>query len=387
MWGKARREEIRRIHQKHKFFYEMLGGSVVLIISVLIGAVSFGANNPDFRMNLFTESMGIVATVFMINRWYGHRERENLKRRLIREVGSRSHDIAISAVEWMDREGWLRGEDGLLKGADLREAQLMDARMNGANLEKAEMRKADLRFGRLKDARFHSAQLPEARLFGAKLSHAKMRCAYLHSASAERADFSHACLDGATMDWLCLRGGNLSGACFRGASLHAAKLNGAGLSGADFYNADLTMSELRDAKYHNKANWEGAKLRYVDLHGVDFSDANMKGADLECANLEAADFWGTDFRDAMLLGAKLRGAKINPFDPPEESIFDGPEFEGLAVYGMGESHKTNLLGATLPDGTVFTVDMDYKELHRFTSPHDPQFDATLASIEAYRNRP
>ena len=39
----------------------------------------------------------------------------------------------------MDREGWLTGEDGLLKGANLREARLKDARMEGANLEGAEL--------------------------------------------------------------------------------------------------------------------------------------------------------------------------------------------------------------------------------------------------------
>ena len=39
----------------------------------------------------------------------------------------------------MDREGWLRGEDGLLKGANLREARLQDARLDGANLEELQV--------------------------------------------------------------------------------------------------------------------------------------------------------------------------------------------------------------------------------------------------------
>ena len=110
-----RREEIRKIHKKYRFFYEMLAGASVLVVCVLAGAGAFGGENIDYRMNLFTEGMGIVATVFIINRWYAHRERANLQSRLIREAGSRSNDIAISAVEWMDREGWLRGEEGLLQ--------------------------------------------------------------------------------------------------------------------------------------------------------------------------------------------------------------------------------------------------------------------------------
>ena len=83
----GRREDIRQIHQKYKFFYEMLGGAVVLAISVFVGAGIFGGETAEYRMNLFTEGMGIVATVFMINRWYAHRERESLKRRLIRRSG------------------------------------------------------------------------------------------------------------------------------------------------------------------------------------------------------------------------------------------------------------------------------------------------------------
>ena len=82
----------------------------------------------DFQLNLSTELLGVVAgtgfSALVIDRIYAYRNWKDLQRRLIREAGSRSHDIAISAVEWMDREGWLRGENGLLKGANLREARL-----------------------------------------------------------------------------------------------------------------------------------------------------------------------------------------------------------------------------------------------------------------------
>ena len=379
----SRREEFRKSRRSHRLAYEVLGGAFLVLCLVAVGSKFFGQENKDFHMNLFTETAGIVVTVFVVNRWYAHRERASLQRRLIREAGSRSHDIAISAVEWMEREGGLRGEDGLLKGANLREAQLEGAWMDGANLEKAEMRKADLRSAKLNGARLHGAQLPEARLYRAKLSGAKMCSAYLHSAYAERADFSHACLTNATLDWLCLRDANLNDACFKYASLHTAKLMGAALLDTNFDNADLCFAELRDAKYHRKANWEKAKLRYVYLEGVDLSDANMKGADLEYVILKDADLWGTNLQGANLLGANLQGAKINPIDPPEESIFDGPEFDGVTVHTMGESRKTNLLGATLPDGTEFTEESDYSYLRRFTDPSDEM----LAALDAYCNRP
>jgi len=189
MSAEARRKEIQKIHRKHRFFYEMLGGAVVLVISVLIGAGAFGAESVDYRMNLFTEGMGIVATVFMINRWYAHREREGLKRRLIREAGSRSHDIAISAVEWMEREGWLRGEDSLMKGASLPGAMLRRARLEGANLEGADLSLADLRKAGLKDANLNGANLFMADVSKSLLKDADLGGADLHSAKLRRAAY------------------------------------------------------------------------------------------------------------------------------------------------------------------------------------------------------
>jgi len=158
------------------------------------------------------------------------------------------------------------------------------------------------------------------------------------------------------------------------------------LWGADFYDVDLRFSELHEAEYHKEATWEKAKLGFVNLEGVDFSDTNMKGADFECAILENADFSGTDLRGANFLGARLKDVRFRIFDGRKYG-FSGdmpPDFEDLSDEGI--AHKTKWLGATLPDGTVFTEEMDYKVILRFTSSHDPLFAETLARVEAYRNR-
>ena len=357
-------------------------------VSLLLGL--FGLS--DLAVPEFWKSFSIVAfevfagagvAVLFIDRFNAHRAQENLKHRLIREAGSRSHDVAISAVEWIDREGWLTGEEGLLKGANLQEAQLQGAWIDGANMEGALLRKADLRGAKLEGAWLRTAQMPEARLYRARLRGAKMQHAYLGSAYAERADFSHTCLKCATLDFMCLRDANLNDACLAKASMKQAKLHGAALIGADLSGAILIAAKLKNALYLNQAKWENAKLRYVDLQGVDFSDANMEGADLECANLEEADLCGTNLQGANLLGANLRGAKINQFDPPEESIFDMPGFEDGPVYSMGESSKTNLIGATLPNGEIFSVDMDFSYLRKFT---DPSVEMCQA-LHRYCNRP
>lgn len=111
-----RQEKNRESHKRSRWFYELAAGAAILIISILIGAAWFDDGKQDYRMNLFTEGMGIVATVFFINRIYEYRDRKNLKCRLIREAGSRANAIAISAIDQLREEGWLTGDKSSLKG-------------------------------------------------------------------------------------------------------------------------------------------------------------------------------------------------------------------------------------------------------------------------------
>lgn len=386
----TRSEEIRIIHHKHRFYYEMLGGGFVLICSIILGMTRFGGNSQnDYLMNLFTEGMGIVATVFLINRWYAKREQESLRKRLIREAGSRSHDIAISAVEWMDREQWLRGEDGLLQGENLQDARLWDARMDGANLQRTILDRAVLCKVTLKCANLRDAHLRFAELHNAKLNNAGLQNSKCHGVMMPGAMLEDACLKCADLSYACLEGASLQGAYFKGANLHEAKLKDAFLWDADFFDADLTLSELREAKYHKKANWEKTKLKYVNLQCVDFSEANMKEADLECANLEGAILFGTNLQGANLMGALLKGARFTLWDTSRcaSVVVDGmiPNIEDLPDGKI--VRKINLKGATLPDGTVFTEEMDYSYLSRFIYENDKLFERTLAALTAYRDRP
>ncbi len=394
--GSSRREEIRGIHKTYSWSYPLLVGSLALLAGIWIG-IRIGhwefvdKKRDDYYMNLWTEGIGVLAsagiTVLIIDQFNGMRIRREQRRRLALAVRSPSRDVAMSAIEELDFYGWLTGENGALKGADLMEAKLDEARLNGANLEQCILDHAELHSAKLIGASLRDAILTFAKLHNAKLEKAQMQSAKCHGAELLDARLSNACLEDADLSYACLEGASLQRARMKGADLHRAKLKRAFLWDADFYDADLTMSELREAEYHNKASWEKAKLRYVDLRGVDFSDANMKGADFECANLEGVDFWGTNLQGINLRGALLRDAKFSISDG-FRNAYSGdtsPNFEDLSDDEI--AHKTNWIGATLPDGTEFTEDMDYKEILRFTSPFDPQFGATLATIEAYRNRP
>jgi len=384
---KKRWEKVRLIHRRHNVFYEMLGAAAILLVFIKIGEHIIFETENGFHLNLFTDGVALAATIFMVDRFYRYRDKSSLQNRLVGEASSRSHDIAISAVEWMEREGWLRGEDGLLKGANLREARLWDARMDGANLEGAILDRAVLCKAKLKCADLRSACLKFAKLHDTKLNKADLQNAKCHGVELPDARLDGACLEDADLSYACLEGASLQGASFRGTDLHKAKLKGAILWDADFYDADLRFTELREAEYHKEASWEDAIFRCTDLNGVDFSDTNMKGADLECADLQDADLSGTNLQNTNLMGALLKGVQFRIFDGMKYAYAGDtpPDFNELPDEDI--SHKTNWLGATLPDGTVFTTEMDYKDILRFTSPSDMRFPATLARVEAYRNRP
>ena len=226
----TRWKEIRVIHKKYRLFYELLGGAALLLIGVAIGAGFFGVGNQDYHMNLATEALGIAATVFIIDRIYAHRDRERqreqaqreeerrreqaqreeerrteeLKRQLICDARSRSNDKAITAVEMLRDKGWLEGDDGLLKGANLSSANL-----KGANLEDANLQKSILTIAELQDAELYYAKLQRAMLLQANLQRAKFYKANLTGAVLINADLTEASLLGA----------DLTGTIFVGATM------------------------------------------------------------------------------------------------------------------------------------------------------------------------
>ena len=207
------------IYQHGSFFF-----FIYVCVACLLGI--YGIADAGFSLfwrNLFVVAFEILVgagvTIFFIDRLNEYRETENLKRRLIREAGSRSNDIAISAVEWLRRDGWLCGKDGLLIGEFL----------EGANLRKANLELAQFEGSRLSLAYFQDAVLYKA----------NMRGAYLFDASFQGASLLYADLRDADLRMSQFGGSILIGADFQGADLQYADLQGATLGGTDFTDATL----------------------------------------------------------------------------------------------------------------------------------------------------
>ena len=238
MVSETRREEIREVQKEYSWFYALIIGAALLCVGVWIGASLF-TDKDSYGMNLFTELLGISATVLIINQIYERRNRERQreqaqreeeqkteerKRRLVRRAGSRSNDIANSAIEQLRHDCLLIGDDGFLKGvrlaeADLRNANLRTANMQETDLWKTNLQSADLWWTELQGAFLVEAKLQDSKLMGAVLQDADLRVANLQGADLTDAD---------------LRGTDLRDTEMQGANLLNAKLHGTKLSGAIF---------------------------------------------------------------------------------------------------------------------------------------------------------
>ena len=134
------------------------------------------------------------------------------------DAASLSHEVAINAVYQLRRKGWLVGENGALKGADLSNAKLQGVDLHEANLQGTSLAWADLRDANLWGANLGKSLLQEANLQGSNLL----------SANLQKADLQEA---------------KLQGADFRATQLQRAKLLIAEMQGVD-----LTMANLQGAR-------------------------------------------------------------------------------------------------------------------------------------------
>ena len=191
----------------------------------------------------------------------------------------------LTSDEWLEATEEQRSSAVvLMRGANLREAQLKEAILSGAQLERAD----------LSGAQLERADLREAQLEGASLSEAQL----------ERANLREAQLKGASLIGAQLKGASLIGAQLKGADLSFAQLKGADLSRAQLERAKLGWTQLKGASLWG-AQLKGASLWGAQLKGASLSEAQLEGASLREVQLERANL-----REAQLKGAILRNVML-----------------------------------------------------------------------------
>ena len=180
------------MNDKIRFILSSIPGWAVLrafLAGIVLGPFLFEVTGgpDDYRTNFLTEAMGIGFTVLVIDWIYRQRARHELRSRLKREAGSRGNAIAISAVEWIRAEGWLEGDDGLLKGESLISANLQGANLTRANLQNTKLVKANMQ-----GANLFQANLCGSSLYGANLCKAQLQGADLSNTNLRSADLRYA---------------------------------------------------------------------------------------------------------------------------------------------------------------------------------------------------
>lgn len=231
-------------------------GALLIIIGIGIGYWLFSDSySSSFLSNVFTEALGLVATVGIIDVIYRHRNRieraqrdEELKkeqshrddaqhkRQLLHEVRSGANATAMGALRELSRMDLLTGESSMLQ-----REKLDNANWDGADIPNINLRGADLRSTRLRYARLRKGDLGQASLRGADL---------------------------------------------RNADLVQANLNGADLTDANLQSADFIEAQLRGTRL-KRADLSGAFLSYADLCGANLTDAKLIGAELKYAKFDS----------------------------------------------------------------------------------------------------
>ncbi len=263
MTSSKRDAETKQLWKQYRDFYAIGSGLTLVAIGIWIGSLLF---NEGYGTNLYTEAMGVLVTILVLDRINQWRDRQSTKKRLIREAGSRSNELAIAAIEWLRAEGWLTGNNSLLKNAHLWRANLDNVGLDYANLENAYLRYASLIDADLRNINLRNTDMRQADLTGAQLGDADLENSNLHNSSFKDAVLLRANLKntrltyvnfcGANLKEAILLGADLAGAIFDEATvLPDAKRTGRDANGqlvfTDYWTSDTDMTRYTNPEHPN----------------------------------------------------------------------------------------------------------------------------------------
>jgi uncharacterized protein YjbI with pentapeptide repeats len=128
----------------------------------------------------------------------------------------------------------------------------------------------------------------------------------------------------------------------------------------DFSDADLRSADLRDADL-SYANFISADLSCASLIGADltraiFNCANLSGADLRSANLIGADLNSSDFSDANLTNVNFVGADLRRVDLRRANLSNSD-------LDRVDLSRADLRGTTLSSASLIGADLTHTILN------------------------
>ncbi len=261
-----------------------------MITGIFIGfAIGFSINDLSGLVeSLLPEFVGIGITItgiYYLEQWrQGKVDEKRLKKELLWQVTSQSQDVAVSAIDRIRYEGWLSGDDGILKGIFAPQAK-----WSGANLSVANLEGAVLNFANLDEANLMGANLSKAKLSKANLQYSKLNKADFTEADLYEANLNHANLDMTNFERAVLWHAVITNIATSSVVISYVNFHRAMLHEADFEN-----SNMREWVFQESSVW-GANFKNVSIQACNFKDVK---------DISQARFDSTEFRPHPLTSTR-----------------------------------------------------------------------------------
>jgi uncharacterized protein YjbI with pentapeptide repeats len=297
----ARNNEIKEIHLRYADFYKIGSGFFVVFILFSFGFWLFGYDILRlvdtllaYVTNVWTELLGIIMTILVLDRLNERRVREELKRRLIGEARGQSNEAAKVAIDRMREEGWLIKSGGntcLLAGAQLQNAKLMDANFEDAHMENTYLYQAKLQGANFTGTFLKLADLSETDLRGANLRRTTMQEAFLRKTNLQETVISEVSFQQADLAEADMCRATLVNINFTRVILWEAKLENAKFINTILEGADLEKANLCGTNAHEENNFKCDENTILPDGNKWTSATEMK----RYTNPEHPDFWEPDW--------------------------------------------------------------------------------------------
>lgn len=229
-----------------------------IVVGILLWVAWFGSEDSIFY-KLQGEITGMAFTVIVIDWLVGYRNKLQEKKRIIRQLSSRSNDFALDAARIIKEEEWHK--DGSLKNieiewADLKNLYLPRAKFGSTHIRHSNLQNATLYLVNFDGAKFTRCQLDGVFLNAASLLHAEFYNVDINKAGLVEINAQGCKFNVVNLEGTALQSANLKDAEFLLGSLKNANLASANLSGANLKTvADIETANLKDALYSNDTVW------------------------------------------------------------------------------------------------------------------------------------
>jgi uncharacterized protein YjbI with pentapeptide repeats len=148
--------------------------------------------------------------------------------------------------------------------------------------------------------------------------------------------------------------GSSFGQVLEDSAQHGIDMSNANLKGQNLTGLSLSNAKLRNADFNN-ANLTGTSFSHADLQAAQFSSSTVNGATFDFAKLEDSTFTDSDFSDSRFYSADLRSSHWRDCNLDRANL-SAANFSGAQVY------QVDLPGASLVGTNGLVVQNRFPEV-------------------------